>query len=104
MSDELPNGWGPSLADLAERRAVARAMGGPEKLASHHGRGKLDARARLEVLFDPGTFTEFGTLVGNVPADGFVCGHGLVDGRTVMAGAEDFTGLSDAELDAAIDG
>lgn len=93
MSDELPNGWGPSLADLAERRAVARAMGGPEKLASHHGRGKLDARSRLEVLFDPGTFTEFGTLVGNVPADGFVCGHGLVDGRPVMAGAEDFTVL-----------
>jgi acetyl-CoA carboxylase carboxyltransferase component len=93
MSDELPNGWGPTLSDLAERRAAAREMGGPEKVAAHRARGKLDARSRLEHLFDPGTFTEIGTLVGRVPADGFVCGHGLVEGRPVMAGAEDFTVL-----------
>ncbi len=61
--------------------------------------GRLDARGRLDALFDPGTFVELGTLVGSVhrgvtppvPADGLVTGHGLVNGRPVLAGAEDFT-------------
>lgn len=91
--------WQPLLDDLDARRQAARAMGGPDRLAARAGEGRLDARARLDVLFDPGTFTELGTLVGSVhrgvtppvPADGLVAGHGLVDGRPVLAGAEDFT-------------
>jgi len=91
---ELPGGWGPALADLAERRAAARAMGGEERLAKKHGRGQLDARARVEYLLDPGTFRELGTLVGDVPGDGIVAGAGRIDGRPVMIGAEDFTVLA----------
>jgi acetyl-CoA carboxylase carboxyltransferase component len=47
----------------------------------------------MATLFDPGTFTELGTMVGgrSVPADAFVAGSGTIDGRPVMAGAEDFT-------------
>jgi acetyl-CoA carboxylase carboxyltransferase component len=89
--DELPGGWGPTLADLAARRQAARAMGGPERLARHHGQGKLDARTRVEALLDPGSFAEIGTLVGEVPSDGIVAGAGRIDGRPVMVGAEDFT-------------
>ncbi|NNE74505.1 MAG: hypothetical protein HKN26_12635, partial [Acidimicrobiales bacterium] len=85
--------WDATRADLGTRRDAARAMGGPDKLERHHGRGKLDARARIARLLDSGTFTEIGTLVGQVPADGVVTGHGLIDGRPVMVGAEDFTVL-----------
>ncbi len=93
--DDLPGGWGPALADLAERRAASRAMGGPERLAKRAARGLLDARARVEHLCDPGSFREIGTLVGgDIPSDGLVAGAGLIDGRPVMVGAEDFTTLA----------
>ena len=93
--EELPGGWGPALADLAERRSRSRAMGGEERLARRAARGLLDARARVAQLCDPGSFREIGTLVGGeVPGDGLVAGAGLVDGRPVMVGAEDFTTLA----------
>ncbi len=91
VTEDLPGGWGPILADLTRRRQEARAMGGEERLARHRATGKLDARGRVEYLLDPGSFRELGTLVGDVPADGIVAGAGLVDGRPVMVGAEDFT-------------
>ena len=70
-------------------------MGGAERLAKHHGKGKLDARARIEHLLDKGSFREFGTLVGGeIAADGIVAGSGLVNGSPVMVGAEDFTTLA----------
>src|SRR5205085_11306197 len=64
--------------------------------------GKLTARERIELLFDPGTFEEVDKLVTHrcidfgmqeqiVPGDGVVAGHGLVDGRQVFAFAQDFT-------------
>ncbi|MDQ1520613.1 MAG: hypothetical protein QOI55_1686, partial [Actinomycetota bacterium] len=94
MSDDLPGGWGATLADLAERRRAARSMGGDERLARHRQAGKLDVRARVECLVDAGSFVELGTLVGEVPADGFVAGTAAIDGRAVMVGAEDFTVLA----------
>jgi acetyl-CoA carboxylase carboxyltransferase component len=90
----LPNDWGPSLADLAGRREHARSMGGEERLARHRAAGKLDARARVAALLDPGSFRELGTLVGEVPSDAFVAGSGRIDGRPVLVGAEDFTVLA----------
>lgn len=91
---DLPSGWGPTLSDLAERRAAARAMGGAERLAKKAGKGELNARERIEHLVDPGSFSEIGTLVGEVPGDGIVTGAGTIDGRPVMIGAEDFTTLA----------
>ncbi|MDH6242829.1 carboxyl transferase domain-containing protein [Mycobacterium sp. OTB74] len=88
-------GWQDTLDDLAARRQRSRAMGGPERVAKHHGKGKLDARARIDHLLDPGSFCELGTLVGgDIAADGIVAGSGLIDGRPVMLGAEDFTTLA----------
>ncbi|CRZ15309.1 acyl-CoA carboxylase subunit beta [Mycolicibacterium neworleansense] len=87
--------WKETLEDLARRREHAYGMGGAERLAKHHGKGKLDARARIARLLDPGTFQEFGTLVGgDIAADGLVAGSGRVDGTPVMVGAEDFTTLA----------
>ena len=89
------HGWKDTVEDLKLRRQRSRSMGGTERLAKHHGEGKLDARARLEHLLDKGTFREFGTLVGgDVAADGIVAGSGLVNGSPVMVGAEDFTTLA----------
>ncbi|BBX93624.1 acetyl-CoA carboxylase carboxyltransferase subunit [Mycolicibacterium boenickei] len=87
--------WKETLEDLVRRREHAFGMGGPERLAKHHGKGKLDARARIARLLDPGTFQEFGTLVGgDIASDGLVAGSGRVDGTPVMVGAEDFTTLA----------
>jgi len=86
--------WQPWLERLEELRSKSLAMGGPERLAKHRSSGKLSVRERVELLFDEGTFTEIGRLVGHkeeLPADGFVCGVGMVNGRPVAVGAEDFT-------------
>ncbi len=86
--------WEPWLGRLAAERERSRSMGGPERLERHYAKGKLDVRQRVDALFDDDTFTEIGSLVGNkeeLAADGFVCGFGQVDGRTVAVGAEDFT-------------
>ena len=68
-------------------------MGGPERLAKHHGQGKLDARARIDALVDPGSFFELGTLTGGdeAPAEAIVLGSAKVSGRPVIVAAEDFT-------------
>ncbi|HSS10610.1 MAG TPA: carboxyl transferase domain-containing protein, partial [Acidimicrobiales bacterium] len=94
MSNSM--GWSETHDDLAQRRQRARAMGGVERLTKHRNEGKLDARARVERLLDPGTFRELGTLVGGdvAAADGIVAGSGEVDRRPVMVGAEDFTTLA----------
>jgi acetyl-CoA carboxylase carboxyltransferase component len=96
VSDDkrVPGDWAAILDDLERRRAAARAMGGPERVARQRSGGRLDARARIERLYDPGTFVELGPLVGGeaeIPADGFVAGSGRIDGHTVLVGAEDFT-------------
>src|SRR5919107_2786370 len=88
-------GWKETLEDLGVRRQRSRSMGGHERLAKHHGKGKLDARARLDHLLDKGSFREFGTLVGgDIAADGIVVGSGAINGTPVMVGAEDFTTLA----------
>src|SRR5262245_15964354 len=88
-----------TLDDL-ERRA--ELGGGQDRLDRQHAAGKLTARERIELLFDPGTFEELDKLVTHrcrdfgmedqvIPGDGVVAGHGLVDGRQVFSFAQDFT-------------
>ena len=87
------------LADL-ERRA--ELGGGEDRLKRQHDAGRLTARERIDLLFDPGTFEEVDKLVTHrcrdfgmdqqiIPGDGVVAGHGLIDGRQVFAFAQDFT-------------
>lgn len=101
MTEPSGGSWDPLLAQLRDRRTAAQAMGGPQRLVRQHGPGKLDARARLDRLFDAGTFVEIGAFTGRLgddgrpeaPADGLVAGSGRIDGRPALAGAEDFTVL-----------
>src|SRR6202000_3224847 len=90
-----PPDWQETLDDLDDRRRRTLAMGGPERLAKHRGKGKLDARARIDHLLDPGRFRKIGPWVGGeIAADGIVVGSGLINGSPVMLGAEDFTTLA----------
>jgi methylmalonyl-CoA decarboxylase subunit alpha len=96
-ADEL-HGWGPAIAEIERRKAVAAAMGGEARLVRQRERGRLNARERLLALFDPDTFFEIGALVGTaaepaVPGDALVAGSGLINGRPALAGAEDVTVL-----------
>ena len=88
------------VEELLRRRAEAKKMGGEARLARQKERGKLDARARLDLLLDGGSFREIGLLATHLgkldnadssPADGVICGTGLIDGRPVCAAAYDFT-------------
>jgi propionyl-CoA carboxylase beta chain len=90
------------LRQLEEKRAAARLGGGERRIAQQHAKGKLTARERIELLFDPGSFEEldmfvehrsqdFGMADQKVPGDGVVTGHGTVSGRLVFAFSQDFT-------------
>src|SRR6267142_6220007 len=86
------------LAELEDKRAKAREIGGAVKIAKHHERGKLTARERMALLFDGGQFveigvhgTEMGPGADYVPADAVVCGWGKVNDRYLAAAAYDFT-------------
>ncbi len=87
---------------LADLERLAELGGGQDRLDRQRAAGKLAARERIELLFDPGTFEELDKLVTHrcrdfgmenqiVPGDGVVAGHGLIDGRQVFAFAQDFT-------------
>jgi acetyl-CoA carboxylase carboxyltransferase component len=92
------------VEDLRQRRRRHLEMGGADRIARQHERGKLTVRERLDLLYDPDSFVEFGLLAHQqslrgqqvdepekTPADGVVTGHGNVDGRQVWAIAYDFT-------------
>ena len=65
-----------------------------------HAKGKLTARQRLELLLDPGSFTELdlfrrptsgrGKQSSTQHTDGVVTGSGTIHGRRVFAYAQDF--------------
>ncbi|HPJ72974.1 MAG TPA: carboxyl transferase domain-containing protein, partial [bacterium] len=90
------------IDDLRRRRGEIEAGGGEDQAVKQHERGKLTARERLDLLFDPGTFVEidafvkhhcvnFGMERKSAPGDGVVTGYGQVEGRPVFAFVQDFT-------------
>src|SRR5271169_1319747 len=92
------------LDELRRRHAGAEEGGGPERRARQHKEGKLSARERIELLLDEDSFEEidkfvthrcrdFGMEEQSVPGDGFITGHGHIDGRLVYVFAQDFTVL-----------
>ncbi len=95
--------YSAKISELKSRREQNLGMGGKEKIAKQHERGKLTVRERIDLLFDKDTFVEFGLLASQqavrggepdtdgTPADGVVTGHGEVEGREVWVIAYDFT-------------
>jgi len=90
------------IQELERKRARARLGGGEKRIATQHGKGKLTARERIEILLDPGSFeewdmfvehrsTDFGMAKQKIPGDGVVTGYGVINGRLVFVFSQDFT-------------
>lgn len=88
------------IKDYEEKRRRLLLGGGEKAIENQHKKGKLTARERLSLLFDPDSFVEFGLYVKHrckeledkeLPADGVVTGKGEVLGRPVFAFSQDFT-------------
>ncbi|SDY16885.1 Acetyl-CoA carboxylase, carboxyltransferase component [Saccharopolyspora shandongensis] len=85
--------------EFQARRTAALAMGGPKKLEQRRAEGRLNARERIELLLDKGTFRESGLFAtsaveadqAKTPADGKIIGSGQIDGRRASVIAYDFT-------------
>ncbi len=91
-----------NLEELEARRTSARLGGGERRITAQHGRGKLTARERIDLLLDEGSFEEFDMYVthrttdfgmaDNKPSgDGVVTGWGTINGRMVYVFSQDFT-------------
>lgn len=90
------------LKELQEKKQRWKEGGGTEKNQKQHERGKMTARERLEHLFDPGTFIEYGLFAQPdsslhgldkefAPGDGVIIGFGKVNGRMVWGVSQDAT-------------
>ena len=90
------------LEELERRKRESELGGGEARIARQHGDGKLTARERISLLFDPGSFqeldqlvvhrsTDFGMDKQRIAGDGVVTGYGTINGRQVFAFAQDFT-------------
>jgi len=92
------------LTQLNEYREKARQGGGLKRLEAQHSKGKLNARERLDLLFDGGTFVEidpfvthrcidFGMAEQIYAGDSVVVGYGKINNRLSFAFSQDFTVL-----------
>jgi len=109
---EPAGAWEDELRELALRRQQALAMGGSDALTKLHAKGHLDARQRLDLLLDKGSFQEMGCLTGKGHYDpegqftrldpsNSIIGTGRMDGRKVALSADDFSiraGSSEASV------
>ncbi|MGD8837518.1 MAG: carboxyl transferase domain-containing protein, partial [Desulfobacteraceae bacterium] len=76
---------------LEAMEAKVLEMGGKKLVAKQKEKGKLTARERMRLLFDKDTFREIDMFVQHrcsnfnmasveIPSDGVITGHGMVDG------------------------
>ena len=84
----------PDLAEVIERHDITLDAARPDAVAKRRKIGQRTARENIADLCDPGTFTEYGSLViaaqrrrrtiedliQNTPADGMIAGIGSVNG------------------------
>jgi acetyl/propionyl-CoA carboxylase alpha subunit/acetyl-CoA carboxylase carboxyltransferase component len=98
--------WAPMLADVRELQAIAHERFAPDSndpgVVRQRKRGKLTCRERIDLLLDPGSFREIGSLAGFTDYDdlgrisGFtpanhVGGWGKIANRLAVVCADDFT-------------
>ena len=90
----------PDIQELLRRKErIITDMGGPDKIAAQHQKGRMTARERILALLDPGSFMELGALAHSersevaerTPGDGKIAGLGTIHGRKVGIAADDVT-------------
>ena len=98
--------WAPMLDKVAALQAIAHKRLAPGSndpgVVRQRNRGKLTCRERIDVLLDPGSFREIGSLAGFATYDeegdvadftpaNHVGGWGRIEGRAGIVCADDFT-------------
>jgi acetyl-CoA carboxylase carboxyltransferase component len=92
------------LAKLTKMEKQAKAGGGAKRIQQQHGKGKLTARERIDLLLDKGSFEELDPFITHQAiefgldqqvylGDSVVAGSGKIDGRLVFIYSQDFTVL-----------
>jgi len=105
MSEVIGDTTAQRIEEWKQRRENILQMGGATAIEKRHEKGQMSARERMDYFFDPGTFTEIGLWVKHrttafgldkreIPAEGIITGFGKVNGRYVVAGAEDYTAMT----------
>ena len=87
------------IEDLKKLNLKIEEMGGSEKLKVRKKSGYLNARERIDLFYDKGTFFEIGKFVTSsndqdkdkTPADGKITGYGKVSNRKVAVISNDLT-------------
>jgi propionyl-CoA carboxylase beta chain len=104
--------WDPELAELAHRQQLAHRLGGLERVERQHANGRLTVRERIDLLTDPGSWREVGSVAGTASYDdsgelkdvtptNSVTGAARIEGRRVAVVGDDFTvrgGAADAGI------
>ena len=104
--------WQKEVDEIRRREALAKEMGGEERIRRQHDNGRLTVRERISTLVDEGSFHEIGALAGRASYDengslqtftpsNFVLGTAELGGRKVVIGGDDFTvrgGAADAKI------
>lgn len=87
---------------LNKLRSKSRVGGGEERINVQHGKGRLTARERIDLLLDKGSFretdafvehrtTDFGLDKQKYLGDSVVTGWGTIEGRLTYVFSQDFT-------------
>lgn len=104
--------WQNEIDELKQREALAKKMGGEERIQRQRDNGRLTVRERVDKLLDQHSFHEIGALAGKGSYDedgklrdftpsNFVLGTGRINGRRIVLGGDDFTvrgGAADAKV------
>ena len=104
--------WQKEVDEIRRREALAKEMGGEERIKRQHDNGRLTVRERISALVDKNSFHEIGALAGKASYDengslqaftpsNFVLGTANLGGRKVVIGGDDFTvrgGAADAKI------
>ncbi len=112
MAANPPEGWVLELERIEDLRNASAEMGGADKVAIQHSKGKLTVLERIDQLLDAGTFREIGALAGlaryadDGEMQGFTpanlrFGWGCIEQRPVVVSGDDFTvrgGAADAAI------
>ena len=90
------------LQELKEKNQLALEGGGTEKRKKQKQEGRLTARERINILLDPGSFTELDRFIrhrctyfdmqkNSILGDGVITGYGQINGKKVFVYSQDFT-------------